>query len=46
MIPPSTYKAEYNFSARFLHAPDGTALPLESSTLWLPQLLYRQAFTH
>ena len=43
MIPPSTYKAEYNFSARFLHAPDGTALPLESSTLWLPQLLYRQA---
>ena len=45
MIPPSTYKAEYNFSARFLHAPDGTALPLESSTLWLPQLLYRQALT-
>ncbi|MDO8479649.1 MAG: SIR2 family protein [Candidatus Rokubacteria bacterium] len=43
MIPPSTYKAEYNFSAQFLHDPTGSPLPLGSSTMWLPQLLYRLA---
>ncbi len=43
MIPPSTYKAEYNFSSSFLHLPDGKPLPFESSTMWLPQLLYRLA---
>jgi SIR2-like domain len=43
MIPPSTYKAEYNFSANFLHMPDGKPLPLGSPTMWLPQLLYRIA---
>ncbi|MBM4033155.1 MAG: hypothetical protein FJ291_15420 [Planctomycetes bacterium] len=43
MIPPSTYKAEYSFSADFLHDPHGNPLPLGSSTMWLPQLLYRLA---
>ena len=43
MIPPSTYKAEYNFSGRFVHNPRGQPLPLDSSTMWLPQLLYRLA---
>ncbi len=43
MIPPSTYKAEYSFSADFLHDPRGNPLPLGSSTMWLPQLLYRLA---
>jgi hypothetical protein len=43
MIPPSTYKAEYSFAASFLHNPIGNPLPLESSTMWLPQLLYRLA---
>ncbi len=43
MIPPSTYKAEYSFSADFLHSPTGNPLPLNSSTMWLPQRLYRLA---
>ncbi len=43
MIPPSTYKAEYIFAARFLHDPKGKPLPFDSSTMWLPQLLYRLA---
>jgi len=43
MIPPSTYKAEYSFSAEFIHAPEGQPLVLSSSTMWLPQLLYRLA---
>ena len=43
MIPPSTYKAEYSFSGDFAHLPSGDALPLRSSTFWLPQLLYRLA---
>ena len=43
MIPPSPYKAEYSFSGEFLHMPDGTPLPLASSTMWLPQSLFRQS---
>jgi len=43
MIPPSTYKAEYSFSAEFVHLPTGTPLSVTSATLWLPQLLYRMA---
>jgi len=43
MIPPSTYKAEYSFVANFIHNPRGEPRLFDTSTMFLPQLLYRSA---
>lgn len=43
MIPPSTYKAEYNFAGTFVHLSDGRPMAHSSPTMWFPQMLYRYA---
>ncbi len=41
MIPPTPYKAEHSFAGEFLHLPGGGPVAVTSSSLWLPQLLFR-----
>jgi len=42
IIPPTTYKAEYQFNAEFIHVVKHK-ISIGSSTMWIPQILYYKA---